>query len=132
MDSFILVSSDSDYFGLIDSLGDAKFLIMLERDQTSGEFIKRITDNGICYCYTDEFYTGDDSTLKQTVVLKEVKTLVNDRVRFNSNDFPEVSIYKARAEFSDAEYDSFCRKYIKPMHIAVSENGDVSIEFGKN
>ena len=130
VDSFVLVSSDSDYFGLIDALTEAKFLIMLERNQTSGEFIKRISENNICYCYTDDFYTGDDNTLKQTVVLKEVKTLVNDSC-FNINDILEGAIYKARAEFSDAEYDSFYRKYIKPMHLSVAANGDVSFVFGK-
>ena len=31
VDSFIIVSSDSDYWGLISSLPDARFLVMIER-----------------------------------------------------------------------------------------------------
>lgn len=36
VDSFILVSSDSDYWGLISSLPDARFLVMVERESVSG------------------------------------------------------------------------------------------------
>ena len=33
VDSFVIVSSDSDYWGLISSLSDARFLVMIEREK---------------------------------------------------------------------------------------------------
>ena len=33
VDSFVIVSSDSDYWGLISSLPDAHFLVMIEREK---------------------------------------------------------------------------------------------------
>ena len=69
VDSFLLVSSDSDYWGLISTLEKARFLVMVEYNKFG----------------------------------------------------------LTRANLTEAEQKQFYNKYIKPMHLKIEENGDVTI-----
>ena len=131
VDSFILVSSDSDYYGLMESLTDARFLVMLEREKASRELLTRLAESGVKYCFTDEFYSGDSDALKQAVILRELRSDINARFQINIKEMLDAAIQRARADFSEAERADFEKKFIKPMHLDVSENGDVRIAFGK-
>lgn len=64
VDAFILVSSDSDYWALIDSVKKARFLVMVERESCSPDMKKVLVDRGIFYCYIDDFYSGNAEGLK--------------------------------------------------------------------
>ena len=59
VDSFIIVSSDSDYWGLISSLPDARFLVMIEREKCGPDMKSALMESGIFYCYIDDFYSGN-------------------------------------------------------------------------
>ena len=131
VDSFVLVSSDSDYFVLIDVMRDAKFLFMLEHEKTSRELKDKLRENDALYCYTDDFYTGDSDELKQVTVLKEVKKEVDAAFDLNITKILNLAVQRARANFTDAETKAFVRKYIKPMHLDIADDGKVKIIFGK-
>lgn len=47
VDSFIIVSSDSDYWGLISSLPEARFLVMVEREKCSHAMKQALAESGI-------------------------------------------------------------------------------------
>lgn len=55
-DSFILVSSDSDYWGLISAMPEAHFLVLVEDEKCSPAVKKAMVDAGITYCYTDRIF----------------------------------------------------------------------------
>lgn len=65
VDSFVIVSSDSDYWGLISSLPDAHFLVMIEREKCGPDMKEALADSGIFYCYLDDFYSGNLRTLQK-------------------------------------------------------------------
>ena len=53
--SFIIASSDSDYWGLISALPNASFLVMVERDKLGDDMRAALKNAGIFYCCIDDF-----------------------------------------------------------------------------
>lgn len=79
--SFILVSSDSDYWGLISTLKNAEFLVMYEYSKC-GQAIKRaLSENDIYYCSIDDFCSGNIEELKKAVLFG---CLEFDKILFQS------------------------------------------------
>lgn len=72
VDSFVIVSSDSDYWGLISSLPDAHFLVMIEREKCGPDMKEALADSGIFYCYLDDFYSGNSEDIKKNALFKEM------------------------------------------------------------
>lgn len=61
IDSFILASSNSDYWGLIPTLEEVRFLVLVEEEKVSGAIRHTLEDAGITYCYLDDFCTGNSN-----------------------------------------------------------------------
>lgn len=127
VDSFLLVSSDSDYWGLISSLEDAKFLVMVERDKCGPDIKKAFFEHDIFYCYIDDFYSGDDSyQIKVNALARAIRTYLADHVHLNVNDMLESAYRATRVEMTEAEENQFYNTHIRPMHLRIDENGDVT------
>ena len=75
VDSFVIVSSDSDYWGLISSLPDAKFLVMAEHEKCGPDIRQALSEKGIFYCFIDDFYSGNSQDIKLTALMKEMYRL---------------------------------------------------------
>ena len=71
VDSFVIVSSDSDYWGLISSLPDARFLVMIEREKCGPDMKAALAESGIFYCYLDDFYSGNSEDIKKNALFKD-------------------------------------------------------------
>ena len=122
VDSFIIVSSDSDYWGLISSLPDARFLVMVERENA-------MTNAGIFYCYIDDFYSGNAEDIKLSALFKEMYRYIDGAVNLNVNTMFHEALRATRIEMSSSEQSQFVSKYIKTMQMSINENGDVVLEF---
>lgn len=73
VDSFILVSSDSDYWGLISAMPEVRFFVMVESEKCSPTIKNALINAGISYCYIDDFCTGNSNDIKVATVLREVR-----------------------------------------------------------
>lgn len=100
-DSFVIVSSDSDYRGLISSLPDAVFLVMIEREKR-GPGMK--------------------------AAFAEMYRWIDNSVRLNVNDMFDAALRNTRIEMSQAERRQFFDKYIRSMSLRIDEEGNVSVE----
>ncbi len=129
VDSFIIVSSDSDYWGLISSLPDARFLVMIERENCGQDLKKAMFDAGIFYCYIDDFYTGNADMIKNDALFKEMYRYIDCTVRLNINDMFNIALNNTRIEMSEAEKKQFKAKYLKTMQMSIGDSGDVLFEF---
>ena len=56
---FILVSSDSDFFGLIEARPECNFHLMVERKNVSNYVIDAMDEYDASFCYIDDFCTGN-------------------------------------------------------------------------
>ena len=129
-DSFILASSDSDYWGLISAMPEAHFLVLVEEEKCSPAIKKAMLDAGITYCYTDDFCTGNSDEIRIQAVLNEVKRALDTQVQFNIQDILGEAYRQTRANLSTAERRQFYERYIKPMRFAIDKDGNVSVQLG--
>ena len=129
-DSFILASSDSDYWGLISAMPEAHFLVLEEEEKCSPAIKKAMVDAGITYCYTDDFCTGNSDEIRIQAVLNEVKRALDSEVQFNIQETLSEAYRLTRANLSTAEKEQFYSRYIKPMRLIVDVEGNVSVQLG--
>ena len=131
VDSFIIVSSDSDYWGLISSLPKARFLVMVEREKCGPDMKNALVNTGIFYCYIDDFYSGDMEELKLGALFREMYHYIDSTVRLNVNAMFEEALRATRIAMTPAEKKQFYDKYIRTMQMSIGEDGNVLIEIKK-
>lgn len=128
VDSFLLASSDSDYWGLIQQLPDAKFLVMVEHSKCGPDIKTALDEAGIFYCYLDDFYSGTSEDIKLTALFTQMRSYIESAVHLNVNDMFNTALMNTRIDMAPAEKQQFYDKYIKQMSLSIAENGDVSID----
>lgn len=127
VDSFVIVSSDSDYWGLISSMPDARFLVMIEREKCGPDMKAALADTGIFYCYLDDFYSGNSEGIKLNALFKEMYRWIVNTVHLNVNDMLDAALRNTRIEMSPAERKQFYEKHIRNMTLVIDQNGNVTI-----
>ena len=128
VDSFILVSSDSDYWGLISSLPEARFLVMIERENCGPDLKNALLNAGIFYCYIDDFYSGNAEDIKLGALFKEIERYIDQTVRLNINEMFSAALKATRIEMSLSEKKQFIAKYLKTMQMEITDDGDVVLQ----
>jgi len=129
VDSFIIVSSDSDYWGLISSLSEARFLVMIEREKCGPDMKNALIESGIFYCYIDDFYSGNAEEIRHSAILKEMGEYLARTVKLNVKTMLDEALRATRLEMAAVERKQFFDKYIQSMKLTIDENGDVSFVF---
>ena len=129
VDAFVIVSSDSDFWGLIESLEKARFLVMIERDQCGPDLKKALAREGIFYCYIDDFYSGMAEDVKQDSIFKAMKQYIKDNVKLNINEMFFKALVETRVEMDGTEKKQFFEKYVKTVKMQIDANGDVQFVF---
>lgn len=127
VDSFIIVSSDSDYGLLIPSLPEARFLFMVEHGKFGASIKEMFASSGIFYCYIDEFYSGDSLDIKINALIREIYKYINERVCLNVNDMMDAATLSTRVIMSEAERKQFYNKYVKQMYLEIEKDGNVAV-----
>ena len=127
VDSFIIVSSDSDYWGLISSLPKAQFLVMIEHNKCGPDMKAALANSGIFYCYLDDFYSGDSEELKTNALLQEMRDYMEKAVQLNAIDMLNDALRSTRIEMTAAERQQFYDKYIKTLQLSINDDGKVSL-----
>lgn len=131
VDSFIIVSSDSDYWGLISRLPTAKFLVMIEREKCGPDMKAALANSGIFYCYIDDFYTGDEETLKQKTLFNALRAALDDALKLNVQVMFDEILRSTRIDMPEATRRQFYRKHIKPMQLVIDDEGNAKLELKK-
>ena len=114
---FILVSSDSDFFGLIGSLPECNFIAMVERDQVSNSVLDAMNEYDISYCFIDDFYSGDMETLYADTLKMEINEFLKTKTVVEIDRLFANAAHSARLEFRKSELDSYMKKYQKSIHL---------------
>ena len=123
MESIILASSDSDFWGLIKQLPRARFLVLNEFRKTSGAIIEQLDKYNIMHCYMSDFAQDTVQKFKSDVLylgLVERIKHFNETGEFGSLDvnellqqlFYDANIIGAEGQVKK-EKDAFFNKYLK-------------------
>lgn len=131
VDSFVIVSSDSDYWGLISALPKARFLVMVENDSFAGDMRRKLEESGITYCYIDDFCTGNSGELRAAVLVYEIEQYLLKQCSFNVNNMMRIAISNSRLELTADEYRQFCDRHLKDLHVKINDTGEVVLSILK-
>ena len=133
MESIILASSDSDFWGLIQQLPSARFLVLNEKIKTSSAILDQLDKNNIPHCYMSDFAQDVIQRFKSEVLylglLERIKKF-NETGEFQTLDihaliqeiFYDACIVGAESQIQK-EKEAFYNKYfkngliIKPVYI---------------
>ena len=127
IDSFILVSSDSDYWGLISSLPMAKFLVMYEYAKCGLAIKNALSEHDIYYCSIDDFCSANVDEFKRTVLFDILEKYLPDIVYLNGKDLVQQIYEEARIIASDNEKEVFFNKYIKTLTLKCDHDGNFKV-----
>lgn len=127
VDSFIIVASDSDYWGLISSLPEARFLVMIEREKSSKDLKIRLEQSRIFYGYIEDFYDGNAEKIKATALLGELEQILNDALKLNVKEALAKAIQVTGIQLSPEENREFIKQHLSDMKLVVSEHGKFSV-----
>lgn len=123
VDSFILCSSDSDFWGLISSLPEARFLVMHEKEQCSPTFTKTLNEHGISNCCMDDFYTGNATQVKNAILLDKLRNYIPNIIGMNGMELAKRIFTETKLKATSGEIEQFYNKYIKTMRLKINSDG---------
>lgn len=129
VDSVILFASDSDYWGMVSEVTEANHLVMVESGKCGPDLKRTLTDAGIPYAYIDDFCTGNSYSMKISAVVAEFRHRL-DTFHLDLQAMLEDSVRAARADMSTNEFQQFYDRYVRPMRLNISKNGEASLELG--
>lgn len=128
VDSFILVSSDSDYWGLMSSLPEAHFLVMVERGKSSPGLKATLSRNGIFFCFIEDFYDGNTDGIKTIALLSEVKRILEDSFQFTISEVLDKALNSTGMHMKPDEKEHFIDKNLGRMIINIADNGQLFVK----
>ena len=128
VDSFIMLSSDSDFWGVISSMPDAKFLVMVEKSKCGPDILNALENNGTYYCYIDDFSTGNIKGFKNAILRSTLEDKVGSLVNIDTKNLVNEIFFDLYMDVDDAEKKNFYDKYIKKMTLSIDKNGIMKIK----
>ncbi|MFT3951726.1 MAG: NYN domain-containing protein [Oscillospiraceae bacterium] len=126
--SFILVSSDSDYWGLISSLPDAEFLVMIEDEKCGTPIKEAMKRNNIYYCSIDNFCSGNIAELKETALLNELEKELSGLLALNVDQLTEALYRSCRIQAGETEKKKFRERYLQTLKLSINQEGNYYIK----
>ena len=130
IDSAVIISSDCDFWPLIELTPEVNFLVMLEYDNCSQDYYQRLRSNDIPFFYVDEYFMSGNVELKTEIVLQEVVKEIEEGFLSKINLFSIINraLLKLDLKMSDAELIQFFERYIADMNIAFAKNGSAFLQ----
>lgn len=123
VDSFILCSSDSDFWGLISSMPEARFLVMYEYAKCGAAIKEALTSRNIFHCAMDDFYMANAGDLQKIVLKKVLEHYLPKVVGENGWELTKQIYSDAYIQASNEEMERFYEKYIKHLRLRIDEEG---------
>ena len=127
VDAFIIVSSDSDYWAIINSIEDADFLVMVEKEKVGHDIKNALDEKGIFYCYINDFCTSKVGDFQNKVLDAEVKTRLEKALEINAKELLKSVYYAARITPNEAEKENYYNKHIKTLKFVIDDLGNIKI-----
>lgn len=129
VDSIVLFSSDSDYWGLFSQLTSVQYFVMVEQNKFGNANREALQAAGIPFCYIDNFCTGN-SQIKVEAMLHMLRSKLDSAIHLNINEMLHDAYLATRAEMTSAEQTQFYDRFIKTMRLAIGTDGTLSLVLG--
>lgn len=120
--SFILVTSDSDFWGAINALPDAQFFVMGEINKIGSNFNDKLDEHNIAYCNIDEFCTAKTEEIKRSVLFSHLEEIFPYLYGTSPTDITEKLYRELHIPATSKEKEIFCNKYVKTIKLKIINN----------
>lgn len=131
VDSFVICSSDSDFWALVQSLPCASFLFLVERE-CFGEGLKTaLSNSGIHYAYMEDFYEGNAQAIQTDALLREVSQTIEKALKLNLKDVLDKALERTRLSLTSGEQAKFFQQYMKTIRLVIDGNGDARLALNR-
>ncbi len=129
-DSFLLVSSDSDFWGVIKTVPEAKFMTIIEHGKCSADYLNTLKANGLRYCFSDIFNSNVADNLRNKLMLKKIRLALPDLSTVNLKDLLDDVEASEHIVMTGDQKKNFYKKYLKKLSISIDDDGNMNYEFG--
>ena len=127
VDSFILCSSDSDFWGLISSLSEARFLVLYEYMKCGSAIKEKLDSRSIFHCAMDDFYMENARELQNIVLKKVLESYFPSIIGENALEITRRVYADAYIQADDNEIERFYDKYVRHLKLKIGEGGNFEI-----
>lgn len=128
MTGFLLVSSDSDYWGLI-AYSKADFLVLAEREKTGSCFTDALKDAKVNYSFLEDF-ASTDSKFKEGALAEMVNNYLSERISLDINEMFNHIFSGSRMPVTAKEQNMMVEKMLKKLHLNIGKSGELSVVCG--
>lgn len=122
--SFILCSSDSDFWGVISTIPDAGFLVLYEYAKCGKNIKEALTLKNIYHCAMDDFYTGNAGEIKKVVLRRALEKELTDINGKNGFEIAKKIYEENHIEATETEIKKYYEKYIKTIKLKLDGDGN--------
>lgn len=129
--SFLLFSSDSDFWGLISTMPQAEFLVMYEYEKCSQATKNALAEHEIFHCSIDDFCSANTAELKRTVLFSELEKHFPTILGENPADLTYQLYEDTRISATKKEMELFCNRYVKTLQLKLDADGNFAIVIQK-
>ena len=120
VDSVLLASSDSDFWGLIKSIPTAKFMVLLEKEKYGSYLTEALDLNGVGYCIMDNF-AGNTDAIKVGALNIGVQQYLDEHVEISLYDLVEELLDHLRINMTSKQQDIYYNRLVKNIKVVVKE-----------
>ena len=129
MDSFIIISSDSDFWSLVEDLPNANIFFMLEHGKDGKDLRNALYEEDIPFFYMDEFCSANTEDMKKESVMVEIHKNISEKINFNLYEMFSETLKAKGIKMETAEKKQFFERYFKNIQASVSVQGNLILEF---
>ena len=127
VDSVVLVSSDSDYWALIQTLSDIDFLVMAEHRKCGSNMRAAMEEQNICYCFIDEFCTNASYSIKTTAMTEYIQGVLDSQIQLNAKKLMEEALQETWMQMSTKEKEGFYKRYLLTLKPEIDNDGNIRL-----
>lgn len=126
--SFVLCSSDSDFWGVISAIPEANFLVLYEYSKCGQDIKEALTLRNIYHCSMDDFYTGNAGEIRKIVLRKSLERETRDLCGKNAKEITKKIFADNHIDATETEINNFYEKYVKTMKLKINDDGEFYID----
>lgn len=127
VDSVVLVSSDSDYWALIQALSDIDFLVMAEKGKCGASMRTALEEGNIYYCYIDDFCTHASYSIKTAALKEHIQSVLDNSIQLNAKTLLEDALRETWMQMTPKEKEGFYKRYLKAIRVVIEDDGTMKL-----
>lgn len=128
IDSFLLCSSDSDFWSLISGIPEASFAVLYEEEKCGAAIKETMTAADIPHYAMDNFYVDGAADLQKVVLRKTLESYLSGIIGENAWELTRRVYSDAYITASESEMKRFYEKYVAKLKLKIGDDGRFFVE----